>query len=164
MGKFLKNFGLGLIFMICSPILACLVVIGGAIGILYFVLASLRIVFRFFRGLKPIKELEIDARVETIKKRLDLSLATEPASQPQPEKQPIYVTQNYYQAPPQAPQTQIPQAPQNQAPQQVSYAQNPEPQPFPSTQNPSADFSMGPDIFDISEETSEITFEEDEDE
>lgn len=145
MGKFLKNFGLGLIFMICSPLLACLVVIAGAIGIIYFLLASLRILFRFFRGLKPISELEIDARVAQIKERLDLSMTGSPAPQPQPEQQPIYVTQNYYQTPPQG---------------QVGQTQ-PNTPPLPPTPDMQST-PLGPDIYEMSQETSEISFDDEE--
>lgn len=135
MGNFLKNFGLGLLFMIFSPVLVCLVAITAVFGLIYFVFMSIKCIFRFFGGRSAFKPLEIDERVENIKHHLDLSLATaeKEKANPTPVEKPVYIQQNYYSANPAA--GQIP-------------GQNPYPIP-PTQPNPYTQIPQGPDIFEL---------------
>lgn len=117
MTKFLKNFGLGLLLMLFSPLLVALVVLAMAAGLIYFLIASLRGVVRFFMGLKWFKPLEIDARVKSIKEQLDMASSYQPKEEPAPAAAPVasgpvYVQNNYYNTvPPTQPSPAFPQPP-----------------------------------------------------
>lgn len=155
MGKFLKNFGLGIVFMICSPVLIVLVLFAAVLGLFNFLVQGLKCVFRFFRGLSPFKELEIDHRVKQIKEQLDLSYAIsekekEKESQ-QPQEKAVYIQQNYYQAPSPNPNAQL----ANQNP----YQNLPSSQPS-YTQIPIA---PGPDIFQLPDIDDELPASKEED-
>lgn len=162
MGKFLRNFGLGLVFMICSPVLVCLVAITAVFGLIYFFFMSLKCIFRFLSGRKPFKELEIDHRVKQIKEQLDMSYAIKEKEKTNeaPQEKPVYIQQNYYQAPPngqipnQNPYQNYPN-PNGQLPNQNPYQNLTNSAPQGYTQIP-----QGPDIFTLPD-VDEVPIKED---
>lgn len=146
MTKFLKNFGLGLLLMIFSPLLVALVALIIAGGLIYFVFATLRGLVRFFMGLKWFKPLEIDNRVKAIKEQLDMAASykkEEPAPAPAAtpaSSGPVYVQNNYYNsAPPTSPVPPPPSFPEptpSPLPLNV-HPENPNPNPAQISQTPS---------------------------
>lgn len=112
MGKFLKNFGLGLVYILFFPVLLAAICVFGVYCLFVFFVEFFIGAIRFFRGdhfFPPMKE---DVMVEQIKQsQLQRQLNQTAAPQPQQPAGPstVYVQQNYYQSHhPEAPQGQNP--------------------------------------------------------
>lgn len=139
MGKFLKNFGLGLVYVIFFPVLLCAIALAAVYGLIVCLVLFFRATIRFFRGLVPFPPFPEDVTVENIKQ------AQIGFQQPAPEtpapSQPagpstVYVQQNYYQ------NGQHPAAEQPSSPTPIDTTgfynnpANPNPNPSLHTKNP----------------------------
>jgi len=120
MGKFLKNFGLGLVYIVLLPILLAILVLFAVYGLgvcIYLFFASM---IRFFQGKEMFPMLPEDVKVAEIKKaQMDAQMGTPAPMAPQAASpagpSTVYVQQNYYQgqkengaAQPSAPQAALP--------------------------------------------------------
>ena len=146
--KFLKNFGLGLLYILLFPFLLVGVVIYAVIGFIASLIQMFLIIIRFFKGEKIFPPYPEDVKAQEILAKNYGLEAKEPAPAPQPAPNNVYVQQNYYQNPqpmnqnpgfaqPQYQQMppygyqQMPQQGQNpylgqdNAPQQLSQEENP---------------------------------------
>ncbi len=94
--KFLKEFGIGIIFAICSPLLLVLIALVGVFGILDFVVEFVIMLINFFSGKKCFPVFEEDE--EAYKRKQEALNLAQAKEQPQPAPQPnnIYVQQVYY--------------------------------------------------------------------
>jgi hypothetical protein len=141
MGKFLKNFGLGLIYILFFPVLLVAIALMGVYGLFVCVIQFFRGAIRFFRGLEPFPPFPEDITVESVKQaQIGLSTPT-PAPTPAPSQpagpSTVYVQQNYYQnsqhpADPQQPSSPTPidttgfyNNPANPAPNPTLHTQTP---------------------------------------
>lgn len=143
MGKFLKNFGLGLVYIVLLPILLALVVIFGIFGLGVFCYEFLASTIRFFQGKEPFPALDEDLKVAQIKKaQMDAQMGGMPAPQAAAPNGPstVYVQQNYYQGQKTgeaAPTTPSPTPlPQNQPIEGAGYFKNPTPPTLDATSKP----------------------------
>lgn len=126
----MKNFGLGLVYIILLPllllVLAAFALYCLGLGLVMFFQATVR----FFQGLQPLPPFEEDLKVAEIKQaQVENQIHPNgvPSSQPQssPAPQSVYVQNNYYQTPnPSAPQQPAPQA-QNTPIDANGYFKNP---------------------------------------
>ncbi len=98
--KFLKEFGIGIVFAICLPLLLVLIALVGVYGILDFIVEFVIMLINFFSGRKCFPVFEEDEEAYR-RKQEALNIARE-KEQPQPAPQPnnIYVQQVYYNANP----------------------------------------------------------------
>ena len=98
--KFLKEFGIGIIFAICLPLLLVLIALVGVYGILDFIVEFIIMLINFFSGKKCFPVFEEDEEAYR-RKQEALNIANEKEN-PQPAPQPsnIYVQQVYYNANP----------------------------------------------------------------
>lgn len=103
MGKFFKNFGLGIVYVILLPIIIAITLLVGAYGLLVAFFQSLFGIVRFFKGEPFFPSLHEDREVAMIAKaQHDIMLNGVP---PQPKEEPTpapaqnttYVQNNYYQ-------------------------------------------------------------------
>jgi hypothetical protein len=131
MGKFLKNFGLGLVYIALSPILLAILALAAVYGLGVCIYEFFAGAIRFFQGKEAFPPLWEDVRVAEIKKaQMDAQLQN-PA--PAPQAQPagpstVYVQQNYYQNHNgTAPQANPAPAPTNQPIDTTGYFSNPNP-------------------------------------
>ncbi len=108
MGKFLKNFGMGLVYVFLLPILLLVLALAGIYLLGNWLYQGGVFLVRFFRGYPGFEELEEDKRVREIlearreanrpKKTAGGIQGEKPA--PAPQAQNVYVQQNFYQMPP----------------------------------------------------------------
>ena len=138
MGKFLKNFGLGLVYVIFFPVLLAMIAIMGVYGFIVCATQFFKGTIRFFKGLEPFPPFSEDLIVERVKE-MQIGLQTTPQQNAPTPAGPstVYVQQNYY-------QSHHPEAPQGQNPiDAAAFFNNPDKalpnSPAPSiTQEPSA--------------------------
>ncbi len=103
MGKFLKNFGLGLVYILVLPLFLAVLVVFAIYGFFTCIVLFCHAVYRFFKGEDPFKKLDADSKVETIKNaQMNNEMRLQPAAPAQsipagPSN--VYVQQNYYQNP-----------------------------------------------------------------
>ncbi|MCR4562260.1 MAG: hypothetical protein K5694_03550 [Bacilli bacterium] len=107
MGKFLKNFGIGLIYFLLIPVFLLMLLIAGIYGIFQQIVLFFIRVVRFFRGKDPFPPFEEEIAVqkikESVKQRMSEKINNPPQSQPQvviqqgsPQPQQVFVQHNYY--------------------------------------------------------------------
>ena len=126
--KFLREFGLGLVYILLSPVLLAMLLVVGVVMIFVWIVT-------FFKGDSFFAPLPEDEQVEKIKeeelRRKTESDKPEPApAQPAGPSQ-VYVQNNYYQPQGGQPNGQIPQNPQqNMPPFQQGYPQGYPQQPY----------------------------------
>jgi hypothetical protein len=100
MGKFLKNFGLGLVYVLFFPVLLCAIAIAAVYGFIVCLVQFFRSAIRFFRGLEPFPPFPEDVTVESIKQS-QIGLQQPSPETPAPAQpagpSTVYVQQNYYQ-------------------------------------------------------------------
>jgi len=101
MGKFLKNFGLGLVYIIFLPLLLAILVLFGVYGIGVCIIEFFAGTIRFFQGKEPFPPLWEDAKVAEIKQaQMEAQLGTPAPVAPSPANpagpSTVYVQQNYY--------------------------------------------------------------------
>ena len=151
--KFLKNFGLGLLYALLLPLIVLALLIAGAVGVVVFFVELVLLLIRLFKGEKKLfppfpEDVEAEKRLEKIR---GLSEEKEEETPQQPSQQNVYVQQNYYPGgqppymnpgqsqmpPPGYPPYGQPLPPQYQAP----YQQGPQPQlpPQPPHEEPNQD-------------------------
>ena len=94
--KFLKEFGIGIIFAICSPLLLALIALVAVFGVLDFIVEFVIMMVNFFSGKKCFPVFEEDE--EAYKRKQEALNIAQAKEQPQPAPQPnnIYVQQVYY--------------------------------------------------------------------
>ncbi len=94
--KFLKEFGIGVIFAICLPLLLVLIALVAVYGVLDFIVEFVIMLINFFSGRKCFPVFEEDEEAYR-RKQEALNIAREKEN-PQPAPQPnnIYVQQVYY--------------------------------------------------------------------
>jgi hypothetical protein len=102
MGKFLKNFGLGLVYIILSPLLLAVIAVFGVYCLFVCLIEFFASAIRFFRGMDPFPQFEEDRAVEEIKAaQVQRQLNSMQPQQPTPQQpagpSTVYVQQNYYQ-------------------------------------------------------------------
>ncbi len=144
--KFLKNFGLGLLWFLLLPIIAVGIVGVAVFGFFNFFYQGIHALINFFKGEKKMflpYEEDIKAE-EALQRAIDEKnrAAKEEKEEPAPQPQTIYVQQTYYTGagptpiPPGYPQQQIPQGYQQQIPPQQNPYGNPyyQGQPYPQGQ------------------------------
>lgn len=133
MGKFLKNFGLGLVYIVLSPFLLAVLALFGVYGLGVCIYEFFASTIRFFQGKEGFPPLWEDVRVSEIKKaQMEAQLgAPSPVQQPAQPAGPstVYVQQNYYQNHPgtAAPQPNPTPAPLNQPIDTTGYFTSPVP-------------------------------------
>ena len=94
--KFLKNFGLGLLYILLFPFLLVGVAVFAIYGFFRSILQLFAIVGRFFKGEKIFPPYPEDVKAqEILAKNYGLS-EKEEAPAPQPAQNTVYVQQNYY--------------------------------------------------------------------
>lgn len=94
--KALKNFGLGLLWALLSPILIALIAFVAVFGIFDFLVQFVIMIVNFFRGKKLFPPFEEDEKAYKILKG---ALETQNAEAEKPATQPVYVQQNFYGTP-----------------------------------------------------------------
>jgi hypothetical protein len=121
MAKFMKNFGLGLVYIILLPlllvILAAFALYCLVLGMVMFFQAAIR----FFQGLQPLPPFEEDLKVAEIKKaqvenQIHPNGVPSTATDNGPAPQSVYVQNNYYQTPGTTPAPQVPPQPAQNTP------------------------------------------------
>lgn len=107
MGKFLKNFGMGLVYVFLLPILLFVLALAGVYLLGYWFYQAGVFLVRFFKGYPGFEELEEDKRVrEILEARREANRPKKPEEEsqekpaPAPQPQNVYVQQNFYQMPP----------------------------------------------------------------
>ena len=149
--KFLKNFGLGLLYVLLFPFILVGVVIFALDGFISCLFELVAILIRFFRGEKIFPPFPEDVRAQEILAK-NFGTKEETPAQPQPTTQNVYVQQNYYPNPngpmmgqqnpalgnPQYQQPYQQMPPYQQPPylQNPYLGQNPAAQQIPQEQNP----------------------------
>lgn len=124
--NFLKSFGLGLLYMILSPVLLVILAMYGLYGIYNFFVELIKGLIRFFQGKPFFPPFDEDIKAENILNRgLNPQSETSAPIAPSGGTTNVYVQQNIYQGTP--PQQGFPgvNAPNNAAPL-------PNPTPIPS--------------------------------
>ncbi len=98
MGKFLRNFGLGLVYIFLLPLLLAILALGAVAGLFIYIFVLFRSLIRFFRGEKIFPTLEEDLLVKQIEEeRLKEELPKEtPKEKAEPSVSNVYIQQNYY--------------------------------------------------------------------
>jgi hypothetical protein len=101
MGKFLKNFGFGLVYIVFLPLLLAILALFGIYGIGVCVVEFFAGTIRFFQGKEPFPPLWEDAKVAEIKQaQMAAQLGTFAPTAPAPANpagpSTVYVQQNYY--------------------------------------------------------------------
>jgi hypothetical protein len=120
MSNFLKNFGLGIVYILLLPILVAVTLLVGLYGLCEWIVLACKGLVRFFKGDSFFAPMQEDEEVVLIKKAMQENIAHPngtPAQAPAPNN--VYVQNNYYQtAAPNTNQTPNPntQIPQNNAP------------------------------------------------
>jgi hypothetical protein len=101
MGKFLKNFGLGLVYILVLPIFLAALAIAAVYGFFACIVLFCHATYRFFKGEDPFKKLDDDKKVDTIKiAQMNNEMHLQPAAPAQSipaSPSNVYVQQNYYQ-------------------------------------------------------------------
>ena len=69
MGKALKNLGFGLVYVLLLPLLVAILVASFFVGLFFMFKEIPFVIYRFFRGEKPLPPLPEDELVEKIKKK-----------------------------------------------------------------------------------------------
>lgn len=107
MGKILKNFGLGLVYILLLPFLLAVLVLVALYGVFVSIVMFFKGMGRFFRGLSFFAPFEEDVKVDEIKKaQIENQIHPNgvPAQQTAaPAPQNVYVQNNYYQTAPTQP-------------------------------------------------------------
>ena len=133
--KFLREFGLGLVYIILLPVLLAVLLVVGVVMVFVWIVMFFKGCIRFFKGDSFFAPLPEDEQVEKIKAE-ELRRKTEPENPAPAPAQPagpsqVYVQNNYYQPQPGQPNGQIPQNPQqNMPPFQQGYPQGYPQQPY----------------------------------
>ena len=133
--KFLREFGLGLVYILLSPVLLVMLLVVGVVMIFVWIVTFFKGCIRFFKGDSFFAPLPEDEQVEKIKAE-ELRRKTEPENPAPAPSQPagpsqVYVQNNYYQPQGGQPNGQIPQNPQqNMPPFQQGYPQGYPQQPY----------------------------------
>jgi hypothetical protein len=101
MGKFLKNFGLGLVYIVLLPLLLVVLVLFGLYGLGVCIVQFFASTIRFFQGKEAFPPFWEDAKVAEIKQAQIAAQLSNPAPQQPTSSSPagpstIYVQQNYY--------------------------------------------------------------------
>jgi len=101
MGKFLKNFGLGFVYIILLPLLLALLVLFGLYGLGVCIAQFFASTIRFFQGKEAFPPFWEDAKVAEIKQaqiaaQLPNPAASQPTSSAPAGPSTVYVQQNYY--------------------------------------------------------------------
>lgn len=104
MGKALKNLGFGLVYVLLLPLLVAILVASFFVGLFFMFKEIPFVIYRFFRGEKPLPPLPEDELVEKIKKKqmeeaLGESEEKEEEKPATPSVQNVYIQQNFYQHP-----------------------------------------------------------------
>lgn len=119
MGKFFKNFGLGIVYVLLLPALVTITIIIGAYGLFLGFFETIRGIARFFKGESFFPSLHEDREVAMIAKaqhdKMLNGVAPEPKveSTPAPAQNTTYVQNNYYQNKGEGAQTPNPALGQN---------------------------------------------------
>jgi len=95
--KFLRAFGLGLIYILLLPIFTLVVAIVAIYGVFEYFVLLFKVSLRFFQGRKGFKPLPEDIQVDAIKAeqlRRQMEATSQPSSQPTPSS--VYIQTNYY--------------------------------------------------------------------
>jgi hypothetical protein len=99
-GRFLKNFGLGLVYIFLLPLLLVVLALFGVYALGVLIVEFFTSTIRFFQGKDPFPILWEDLKVQEIKKaQMDAQTPTAVAPTPSSPAGPstVYVQQNYYQ-------------------------------------------------------------------
>ncbi len=101
MGKFLRNFGMGLVYIFLLPLLLIILAIGAIYCLCTWFYHACVLIYRFFRGQNGFEELKED---QLLKEKLEAK-KEEDTPKPQEETknaapQQVFVQQNFYQMPP----------------------------------------------------------------
>jgi hypothetical protein len=101
-GRFLKNFGLGLVYVLALPFWLAVLALFAVYGFLVFIVLFAKAANNFFHG-RPffhdkLIDDEIDARVKEVKEAIKSGLPPQTAGVPAGPAT-VYVQQNYYQNP-----------------------------------------------------------------
>jgi hypothetical protein len=100
MGKFLKNFGLGLVYIVLLPLLLVVLVLFGLYGLVVCIVEFFTATIRFFQGKEAFPEFWEDAKVAEIKQAQIAAQLGNPAPAPASANpagpSTVYVQQNYY--------------------------------------------------------------------
>lgn len=115
MFHFLKSFGLGLLYVILSPLLLVILVLVSLEGFLIYLIEGSKAIGRFFKGKKLFPPFEEDILAKQIMdQKMGLQkVETAPAVPPTTN---VYVQQNYYQAPQSSGPSPLPGIPSSTAP------------------------------------------------
>jgi hypothetical protein len=101
MSNFLKNFALGIVYIIILPFIVLGTVLAGLYGLMSNILLSLKGIVRFFKGERFLARPQEDEEIALIiKRQQDLLKNPEPApatQQASPSPSNVYVQNNYYQ-------------------------------------------------------------------
>lgn len=103
--KFLREFGMGIIYILALPFFLVMVALVGFVMLIDFLISLVVGIIRFFKGDSFFKVLKEDEMVKRIKeeeikaKTGELKPEPQPEQQPAPQQGPVYVQQNYYQQP-----------------------------------------------------------------
>ncbi len=96
--KFLKNFGLGLLYILLFPLILVGVVFYALVGFIRCLFEFFAIVFRFFRGEKIFPPYPEDVKAQAILAKTYGLKEEKEEPAPAPANN-VYVQQNYYQQP-----------------------------------------------------------------
>lgn len=104
MSNFLKNFALGIVYIVILPFILLGTVLVGLYGLMGNLVLSIKGIIRFFKGERFLERPQEDEETALImKKQKDALLNPEPkeaaAPAPAPAPSNVYVQNNYYQAP-----------------------------------------------------------------
>ena len=133
--KFLREFGLGLVYILLLQILLAGVLVVGVVRIFVWIVMGFKGCIRFFQGDSFFAPLPADEQVQKIKDE-ELRRKTEPENPNPAPAQPagpsqVYIQTNYYQQPGQVPPNgQMPQNPQQNLPPFQGYPQGYPQQPY----------------------------------
>jgi hypothetical protein len=117
MAKFMKNFGLGLVYILLLPLLLLILVAFALYCLILGITMFFQAAIRFFKGLEPLPPFEEDLKVAEIKKA-QVENQIHPNGVPAeanngPAPQSVYVQNNYYQTPGAQQPGMVPPQPQN---------------------------------------------------
>jgi hypothetical protein len=146
MAKFMKNFGLGLVYILLLPLLLAILA-GFAVYCLFLgIISFFQAAIRFFKGLQPLPPFDEDVKVAQIKKaqvenQIYPNGVPAPAKDNGPAPQSVYVQNNYYQTPAPGAAPQVPPQPQNTPIDANGYvkASQPTPDALPKQTPPTID-------------------------
>lgn len=132
--KFLREFGLGLVYILLLPILLAGVLVVGVVMIFVWIVMFFKGCIRFFKGDSFFAPLPEDEQVQKIKDE-ELRRKTEPENPTPAPAQPagpsqVYIQTNYYQPGQVPPNGQMPQNPQQNLPPFQGYPQGYPQQPY----------------------------------